>query len=138
MKPEQLYVNKVKESGKDSKVENTISINWACWTGFNDFIDQFAFVDDVAKVTLFNYKTRTTNEVEGVSSSSLNTCAIEQKFSKLLACGGLEPKIAMFTINKVTEGGKIQKFKELSGHHGIITCLAFLDDNYLISCFIYY
>jgi len=63
----------------------------------------------------------------------LTSCALEQNNTRLLACGGLDTKIYVFTINKKEEPGKMTKSTELIGHVGIITCCHFLDENFFIS-----
>lgn len=62
----------------------------------------------------------------------LLTCCIEPQHSKLLACGGLEPRIFIYSINK-DDFYKITRIRELLGHIGSITSCAFLDDHYFIS-----
>lgn len=60
----------------------------------------------------------------------LMTCAIESKEGKLVACGGIDTKVHIFSINpsgkKKEKLNLIEKIKELSGHYGLITCCGFL------------
>ncbi len=70
---------------------------------------------------------------EKVSSSLLLSRAIEERHSRLIAVGGLEPRITIFGINKKEEPTKMVPKKELTGHVGSITYCNFLDEVYLIS-----
>jgi WD40 repeat protein len=53
--------------------------------------------------------------------------------SQLLACGGLDTKIQVFTLNRKEDEDKLNKTFELTKHLGLITSCCFLDENYLIS-----
>jgi len=84
-------------------------------------------------IVLWDLKNKRQVTERGVSSSILTACALEQVNTKFLACGGLDTRICIFSINRKEELGKITKVKDLTDHTGMITCLSFLDENYLIS-----
>ena len=72
-----------------------------------------------------------------VTNGLLMTCCFEGREGKLIACGGIDTKVNIFSINP--QGKKkekltlIEKVKELSGHYGLITCCAFMSPQYLVS-----
>lgn len=65
------------------------------------------------------------------------TCSIEGKEGKLIACGGIDTKVQIFSINpsgkKKEKLTLIEKVKELTGHDGLITCCGFMSNQYLVS-----
>lgn len=65
------------------------------------------------------------------------TCTIEQREGKLVACGGIDTKLHIFSINpsgkKKEKLTLIEKVKELTGHQGLVTCCGFLSSQFLIS-----
>lgn len=124
-----------KDGKKGSRKEDFehSGINNVCWAGFNDNQDQFAYVDESGSITLWDLKKRIQLSEKGVSTSILTACALEQVNTRLLACGGLDTRICVFSINRKEELGKITKVKDLTDHTGMITCCSFLDENYLIS-----
>ena len=64
------------------------------------------------------------------------TCSIEGKEGKLIACGGIDTKVQIFSINpsgkKKEKLTLIEKVKELTGHDGLITCCGFMSNQYLV------
>ena len=103
------------------------------WAGHNDNQNQFAYVDEMGSLTLWNLDKKTYYTEHNISNSILNTCALEQVNTRLLACGGLDTRICIFNINRKEEIGRITKAKDLTDHTGMITCCSFLDETHLIS-----
>ncbi len=84
-------------------------------------------------MTLWDLKKKKQVTERGVSTSILTTCALEQVNTRFLACGGLEARICIFSINRKEELGKITKVKDFTDHTGMITCCGFLNETYMIS-----
>ena len=65
------------------------------------------------------------------------TCAFENREGRLLACGGIDTKLHIYSINpsgkKKEKLNLIEKVMEFTGHYGLITCCGFLSQNFLIS-----
>ena len=72
-----------------------------------------------------------------VTNGLLMTCSIESREGKLIACGGIDTKLHIFSINpsgkKKEKLTLIEKVKELTGHDGLITCCGFMSNQYLVS-----
>jgi hypothetical protein len=94
-------------------------------------MDQFAMVDDQGCLSLWDAK-RAVKVVEEpkVTNGLLMTCSIESREGKLVACGGIDTKLHIFSINpsgkKKEKLTLIEKVKELTGHYGLITCTSFM------------
>ena len=82
---------------------------------------------------MIDLKTKKVIYEKSVSKSLLITCAMEKTKSQLIACGGLDTQIYLYTVNKKEDMGKMNKLKEMAEHTGIITCCSFLDERFLIS-----
>lgn len=65
------------------------------------------------------------------------TCSIEPREGKVVACGGIDTKLHIYSINpsgkKKEKLNLIEKVKELTGHYGLITCCGFLSSQFLVS-----
>ena len=65
-----------------------------------------------------------------VTNGALIACDIESKEGKLVACGGIDTKLHVFSINpsgkKKEKLNPIEKVKELAGHYGSVNCCGFL------------
>ncbi len=65
-----------------------------------------------------------------VTNGLLMTCAFENREGKLLACGGIDTKLHIFSVNpsgkKKEKLNLIEKVMEFTGHYGLITCCGFL------------
>ena len=65
-----------------------------------------------------------------VTNGLLMTCSIESREGKMVACGGIDTKLHIFSINPRGKKGErltlIEKIKELTGHYGLITCCSFM------------
>ena len=72
-----------------------------------------------------------------VTNGLLIACAIESRECKLIACGGIDTKLHIFSINpsgkKKEKLNPIEKVRELPGHYGLVTCCGFLSSQFLIS-----
>lgn len=87
----------------------------------------------VGSVTVRDLKKGMQIYEKGVSNSILITCAFEQTHSQLLACGGLDTRISVFTVNRKEDEDGLNKVHELSKHVGLVTACSFLDENFLVS-----
>jgi WD40 repeat protein len=95
-------------------------------------------VDESGKLTVWDSKSsKKYAEYPKVTNGQLNTCSIESREGKLIACGGIDTKLHMFSINpsgkKKEKLTLIEKLKELSGHYGLVTCCSFLSQQFLVS-----
>ena len=119
---------------KGSKDEGTaVAINCVTFNQNEKFIDQFATVDDQSCLCLWDAKKGVkVCEEPRVTNGLLMTCSIESREGKLIACGGIDTKLHIFSINpsgkKKEKLTLIEKVKELTGHDGLITCCGFMSN----------
>jgi len=95
-------------------------------------------VDESGRLCLWDAKKgEKVIEYPKVTNGLLNTCAIEAREGKTVACGGIDTKLHIFSINpsgkKKEKLNLIEKVKELTGHQGLVTCCGFLSHQYLVS-----
>lgn len=71
------------------------------------------------------------------AKGALNAIAIDPKESRLLAAGGIDQRVLLYSINPIAKKREkvdlMAKQTELTGHNGPITSLAFLDNQYMIT-----
>lgn len=118
---------------KDNQVAvgPVIPINCVTFNQNEKYIDQFAMVDDQGCLSLWDVKKGLkVVEEPKVTNGLLMTCSIEAREGKLVACGGIDTKLHVFSINpsgkKKEKLTLIEKVKELTGHYGLITCCSFM------------
>ena len=88
-------------------------------------------MDEQGRLSIWDGK-KGVKQVEdpNVTNGLLMTCSIESKEGKLVACGGIDTKLHIFSINpsgkKKEKLTLIEKVKELTGHSGLVTCCGFM------------
>lgn len=125
---------------KKGVVENeaNVPVNCVAFAQNEKYMHQFATVDEHGRLAIWDTKKGVKHcEESKVTNGLLMTCAIEQREAKLVACGGIDTKLHIFSINpsgkKKEKLTLIEKVKELTGHYGLVTCCGFLSQNFLIS-----
>ncbi|TNV80634.1 hypothetical protein FGO68_gene9947 [Halteria grandinella] len=118
--------------------EPTVPINCVAFNQNEKYADQFATVDEQGRLSIWDAK-KGVKQIEEpkVTNGLLMTCSFESREGKLIACGGIDTKLHIFSINpsgkKKEKLTLIEKVKELTGHYGLITCSSFMNQQYLVS-----
>jgi hypothetical protein len=112
-------------------LETLTPVNALAFNLNENYADQYVTVDESGRLAIWNSKKGAKiAEEPKVTNGLLMTVAIEQKEGKLVACGGIDTKLHLFSINpsgkKKEKLNLIEKEKELTGHYGLITCCGFL------------
>lgn len=94
--------------------------------------------DSAGRVALWDVaKKKKIVEDPEAAKGALNAIAIESRESRMLAAGGIDQRVLVYSINPVAKKREkvelLAKQTELTGHNGPITSLAFLDNQYLVT-----
>ena len=115
-----------------------------CWAGGNNiYSDQLAAVNNKGHVFLYNTTKLTCLKNIILTNSVLNTCAIELNENGLLAAGGYDGRIYLNNINNAQAGSDKKENNDdqtlkFTGHQGVVSCIKFLNYNFMLSGNYYY
>ncbi len=131
MNSKKVLNNKESGTSKDSHKEINNPINCVTFNQNEKYQNQFATVDESGRLALWDAKKGAKIVEESkVTNGLLMTCAIESREGRLIACGGIDTKLHIFSINpsgkKKEKLNLIEKVKELTDHYGLITCCGFM------------
>lgn len=136
MQPKKTLFNKDSSGAPPKKgagpmEEPSVAVNCVQFNQNEKYGDQFATVDEQGRLSIWDAK-KGVKQVEEpkVTNGLLMTCSFESKEGKLIACGGIDTKLHIFSINpsgkKKEKLTLIEKVKELTGHYGLVTCCGFM------------
>lgn len=130
---------KNKANKDDNESDQGVAVNCIKFNQTPQKDNFFVSVDDGATLRLWDSNKGTlVAEEPRFSNGSMQTCAIEPLEGKLVACGGLDGKVHIYSINQQQKKEDktikmIQKQHELNGHQSLITCSGFLSQNYMVT-----